>query len=98
MDPLGPYRSGIQDLCRQYDIDFLAVFGSVARGSASDSSDVDLLVRFSSPVSLFELVRIEREFSELLDRDVDLVTEESLHPYIESNVHDEMTVLYERAA
>lgn len=91
-------ESSLRDLCRKYDIEFLAVFGSTARGTETLESDVDLLVRFASPVSLFDLVGIERAFSDVLERDVDLVTESSLSDYIEPQVRDEMTVVYERAA
>jgi predicted nucleotidyltransferase len=71
-------ESSLRDLYREYDIEFLAVFGSTARGTDRSESDVDLLVRFSHPVSLFDLVGIDRAFSNVLERDVDLVTEPSL--------------------
>jgi len=35
--------------CREYDVRRLDVFGSTARGSADDASDVDLLVEFKDP-------------------------------------------------
>ena len=36
-------------LCREFDVRRLDAFGSTARGSASESSDVDLLVEFNEP-------------------------------------------------
>lgn len=42
----------------------VALFGSYANGTATDDSDVDLLVSFSSPVvSLFTLARALRSWS-----------------------------------
>ena len=38
----------------------LWLFGSVARGEAHDTSDVDILVDFSAPVTLFEFLRLQR--------------------------------------
>ncbi|MCD6228074.1 MAG: nucleotidyltransferase domain-containing protein [Candidatus Omnitrophica bacterium] len=49
-------------ICKNNDIVFLAIFGSFLRGDFTEESDIDLLVRFSKPKSLLELVRIERIF------------------------------------
>lgn len=98
MEIIEKHRKKIEELCEEYDIEFLAVFGSTAREEDTSDSDIDLLVRFSTPVSLYKLVRIERKFSELLNKNVDLVTENSLHSYIAENVRDDMTVIHEQAA
>ena len=49
-------------------------------------SDVDLLVRFNQPKSLFGIVGLEIELSEILGRKVDLVTERALCPHIKESV------------
>ena len=50
------------------------MFGSFADGNATESSDVDLLVEFSSPnVSLFLLSEIKIELESKLHADVDLI-------------------------
>ena len=72
--------------CQMYGVESLRVFGSAARGEEGPDSDIDLLVRFSEPKSLLELVRIEREFSEHFRRPVDLVTEGDLSPYIRDEI------------
>lgn len=79
-------KERLLDLCRQYHVVSLKVFGSVARGEERNDSDVDILVRFSRPLSLLALVRLERELSELMGRKVDLVTEQAISPYIRSSV------------
>ena len=91
-------QAEIENLCRKYEINFLAVFGSTATGRDNTDSDVDLLVSFEEPVTLFELAGIEREFSNLFDREVDLITQKSLHPYIEPKAKSEMLVIYDQAA
>lgn len=73
-------------LCKTHGVESLRVFGSAARGEEGPDSDIDLLVRFSEPKSLLELVRIEREFSEHFRRPVDLVTEGELSPYIRDEI------------
>ncbi len=76
----------LADLCQAHGVESLRVFGSAARGEEGPDSDLDLLVRFSEPKSLLELVRIEREFSEHFRRPVDLVTEGELSPYIRDEI------------
>jgi hypothetical protein len=83
------------ELCRQHDVTMLGVFGSVARNEATEDSDIDLLVRFSQQKSLLTLIRLEREVSALLDRDVDLVTEGALSPYLRDQVNQELRIIYE---
>ena len=66
--------SGAKGKLADMGIRRLAVFGSFARNEATDTSDIDLLVEFSRPVGLFEFSRVRRQLSELLGREVDLIT------------------------
>lgn len=83
----------VQPYCLQHGINKLAVFGSFARGSATADSDLDLLVNFRHPVSLLTQIRIQRELSDLLGLDVDLVTEQGLSPLLRDKVNSELKVL-----
>jgi uncharacterized protein len=59
------------------------VFGSVARREAHDSSDVDILVEFEPDKKTFRnFIALAYYLEDLLGRRVDLVTRESLSPYI----------------
>lgn len=64
----------------------LAVFGSTARGEAEADSDIDLLVEFSHPPTLFDLGGLQVFLEELLGRPVDVTTAEMLRPEIKSRV------------
>lgn len=86
----------LNEACRQNDVAFLGVFGSFARGDFTPTSDIDLLVRFSQRKSLLDLVRIEREFSNKLGKPVDLVTEDSISPYIKDRINAQLKTIYER--
>ncbi len=76
--------------------EFVGIFGSFARGEQTEKSDIDILVRFTTRKSLFDLVRIERELSERIGRPVDLVTERALSPYLRDSVLREVKPIYER--
>lgn len=72
----------------------IAVFGSYMRGEEKPESDIDIIVEFSERKSLLELVRIERELSEVLGIKVDLLTEKSISPYLVDRIRKEMEVIY----
>ena len=61
----------------------------VCAATKSDS-DLDVLVTFEQPVTLFDLVRLENELTDQLGVEVDLVTKDSLKPQIESRVTDDL--------
>ncbi len=61
------------------------VFGSLATGKATETSDVDLVFDMAVPVSLFELVDLEHKGSDLIRASVDL-PEQSLRPGIRERV------------
>lgn len=61
----------------------LALFGSVARDEARPDSDVDVLVQFAPGAKTYERFLALSELLEArLERRVELVTTESLSPYI----------------
>ena len=51
-------------------------------------------MEFSGRKSLLELVKIERELSEVLGIKVDLLTEKSISPYLIDTIKKEMEVIY----
>jgi predicted nucleotidyltransferase len=90
-------KKELREVCKRNDIVFMAIFGSVARGDYKKDSDIDLLVHFSKPKSLLEIVRIERTISEVLGRKADLLTEASISPYLRDRIKQQMKVFYGRA-
>ncbi len=85
----------IKEVCRQNDVAMLGIFGSFARGEATDRSDVDLLVRFSKRKSLLGLLALERQIAAVIGRKIDLLTEAALSPYLRDRIMREVQVIYE---
>ena len=83
------------EICRQNDVIKIDVFGSFARGEATEENDLDLLVYFAQRKSLLTMVALERQLSEALGRKVDLLTEAALSPYLRDTIKKEMVVVYE---
>ncbi|HRE01266.1 MAG TPA: nucleotidyltransferase domain-containing protein, partial [Ilumatobacteraceae bacterium] len=67
-------RDEILEVARARGASRVRVFGSVARGDATTSSDVDFLVDLEPGRSLFDLGGLLVDLQELLERDVDVVT------------------------
>ena len=87
-------KEKIVEICKRNDISYCALFGSFARGEATETSDIDLLVRFSKPKG-FDWVNAALEIEDALGRKVDLVTENGLSKYIKDNVLKDLQVIYE---
>ncbi len=62
------------------------VFGSIARGEATDTSDIDLLVDMEPDRSLLDLGGLWSDLNDLLEVRVDVVTERGLRPRIRERV------------
>jgi predicted nucleotidyltransferase len=86
----------IVEICQRYRVKELAVFGSAARGELRADSDIDLLVEFlpEAGVDLVQHFAVEREFSELLGRKVDLVSKRALRSALREEVLSEARLIY----
>ncbi|MGD9628234.1 MAG: nucleotidyltransferase family protein [Pyrinomonadaceae bacterium] len=93
---LEPFLTKLRAACDANGVAMLGIFGSVARGEDTASSDVDLLVRLGKPVGFVEFIALEDTFKEIFGRDVDLATEASLHPLIRKNVLADLRIIYEK--
>ena len=62
------------------------VFGSFARGTADEKSDVDFLVEMEPGRGLLDMGGLLMDLRELIGRDVDVVTEQGLKPRMRDRV------------
>jgi len=81
-------RSAVEDSPYRASIRSVALFGSYLHGTATDDSDIDVLIDFDpqATVGLFEFVEIQEQLSEALGRRVDLLTPQSLSKYLRDEV------------
>jgi len=79
-------RRDILRIAGKYGAHSVRIFGSVARGEADASSDVDFLVELETGRSLLDLGGLQFELEALLDRPVDVVTERGLKTRIRDRV------------
>ena len=76
-------------LAERFGVTALAVFGSAARDSAGEGSDIDILVDFDGPATSNRYFGVQFYLEDLLGRRVDLVTEKALRPELRPFIEEE---------
>jgi predicted nucleotidyltransferase len=79
-------KNGILPLLERYGVRRASLFGSVARGDDNPASDIDILVEMPDSASLLELAGLKVDLEELLNRVVDILTYDSLHPLLRDRI------------
>ena len=92
-------REKILPILKKYGIKKAALFGSFARGEQKPDSDIDILVKFKDRENktLLDLVGLELELVDVLNRKVDVLTYNSIHPLLKDYILKEQEVFYEEA-
>jgi len=76
---------------KQFAIKRIGLFGSYVRGEQNQESDVDILVEFLPGQKNFKnFIQLAYYLEELLGRRVELVTSESLSPYLKPYILKEV--------
>jgi uncharacterized protein len=77
------------ELKRRFGVTELALFGSTVRDTASEGSDVDVLVSFEEPATSERYFGVQFYLEDLLGCPVDLVTDKALRPELRPYVERE---------
>ena len=93
LDDLRQRREEILSLAAHYHAYNVRVIGSVARGEATVSSDIDFLVNYEHGASLLDLAGLWQDLQTLLQHSVDVLDEASLPPYWQAIVRQESVPL-----
>ena len=89
----------LSELCKLYRIKSLYTFGSVNDDSFNKDSDIDFLISFEKDISIEDYTNnyfsFHYKLSELFNRDIDLITENSLsNPYFIKGIEQTKQLLY----
>jgi len=87
----------IAPIAQQYGVGSVSLFGSYAKGTASDTSDVDLKIEKGNIKSLFQLSGFRLDIEAVLKLPVDLVTSESNDNAFLEQIAREEVLLYQSA-
>jgi len=92
-EKLTAHRAEILRIAARHGARNVRVFGSVARGEADERSDVDFLVEFETGRSLFDHAALLLDLEQLLECEVDVITERALRPRIRERILREAVFL-----
>lgn len=98
MSFIDSYKQNISALCTEHFVDRLYLFGSAANNKLTDSSDVDLVVKFKH-IDLANYFKnyssFKHKLSLLFHRDVDLLEEQTIsNPYIKKSIDNSKQLIY----
>jgi predicted nucleotidyltransferase len=79
-------RQEILRIAAMYGGRNVRVFGSRARDEARPGSDFDFLLDLDSDRSLLDIVAIKQDLEDMLGRQVDVLTEAAISPYLREDV------------
>ena len=71
-------RREIPFISQNYRVKRVGVFGSFAKNSANDQSDIDIVVEFEKPIGL-KFVSLAEYLEKKLNRKIDLLTKEGIN-------------------
>ncbi len=86
-------RNDILAVAGKYGAHDVRIFGSVARGQAGPSSDLDMIVRFDPDRTLFDHGGLVMDLQDLLGVHVDVLDEDGLRPRFRDHVMKEAVTL-----
>jgi len=87
-------KKKITPILKRNDVKRAAVFGSVARGEAKKNSDIDILIEFKkNNKSLLDLAGLKIELEEKMNKKVDVLTYNSIHPFLKEIILKEQKLI-----
>ena len=72
----------------------IGIFGSMARDENTENSDIDILYQLKQSVGLFKIVRMKDDLEEKLNKKVDLVSEQYVHPKLKPHIMKDLKIIY----
>lgn len=89
----------IISLCKKHRVNAISVFGSAAKGTLNEDSDIDLLVEFSQEIDLLDYAdnyfSLLEQLQDIFNRKVDLVSIKSLkNPILKEHIYQSKIDLY----
>lgn len=93
--PMQEIKNKIRQIGEKYNLKSIYLFGSRARGTNNENSDIDLHVYSKEPISLIKHSNILADCKDVLDMDVDLVVNNNYDEEFFNNIKNEEVLLYE---
>lgn len=89
-------KEKIVPIAIRYGLNKMYLFGSYAKGTATEESDIDLLFERGDKITLLGVSSMLLDLKESLGKSVDLVSVNSLEPSFAKEVYGSEVLLYEK--
>jgi uncharacterized protein len=90
-------KNKIRPILKRHDVKKAALFGSYARGDQKKKSDIDILIKYRyDNKTLLDLAGLHIELEKKLNKKVDLITYDSIHPLLKKIILSEQKLIYEK--
>lgn len=90
-------KNRISPIAVRYGVERVYLFGSYAKGCATVKSDIDLRIDKGALKGLFALSGMRLDICDVLSKDVDLLTTNSLDEKFRNRIREDEVLIYERA-
>lgn len=87
----------ITPIAKRYGVASVWLFGSYARGEATQTSDVDLLIDHGKIQTLFELTAFRLDCENALRKPVDVVTLDAVSPRLSRSIQRDEVMIFDAA-
>jgi len=98
MNIISQNKESIKNLCETHNVEKLYLFGSVTTANFNEKSDIDFLVKFKSfdlKLYFINYIDLKNKLKNLLNREIDLVEEQTLkNPYLISSIDENKELIY----
>ncbi len=95
MPDITEIQKAIIPIAHSYGVKRLYLFGSYAKGTANEKSDIDLLIEKGKPMSLLKLSAMRQKVQEALNLSVDLITTAGIGEDFRKEIAGTEILLYE---
>ena len=95
MTDVSTIKNKVIPIAKEYGVKKMYLFGSYAKGNATENSDVDLLIEKGKPMSLLKISGMRQSLSEALNLSVDLITTAGIDKSFFDYINGTEIVLYE---
>ena len=94
MDFVADIKKKIDPVCRRYGVDKVFLFGSYARGEATEQSDIDLRVDLGDMLRGLDVAGFYADMEDALGRRVDIMTTRQLPKKFLQSIRSEEVQVY----
>ncbi|MTI71800.1 MAG: hypothetical protein FH751_16245 [Firmicutes bacterium] len=93
MDLIDKNKKNIIEVAKKYNIEKVKVSALTKKGKKFKDKDIKLLISFNGENTLYDLLSFKKEVNDILKRNIDVSTIESIHPDLRKHINETIEIL-----